>query len=226
MAEFAEVASILNEYQKFLAELDMWFRSVRVKYGARMRCGEGCTFCCCGLFDIPLPDALRVATGFYRLSPSLKNEVAYRASIIHSDLLREVPELEEPFFLNAISGSRIDLLTDVFSTVRCPFLGVDNVCLTYEYRPSACVLEGIPMVDFRDGLFDDWCELNFTESIDPALEEDLRLDYYEIQATMQHVTESLKERIPAFPKKETSVFIPSVVSSFESFWRDLVSERG
>lgn len=226
MAAFAQVASILDEYQKFLLELDMWFRSVRVKYGDRMRCGKGCTFCCCGLFNIPRPDALRVATGFYRLPPSLKNEVAYRASAIHSDLLREVPELEEPFFLNSISETRIDLLTDVFSTVRCPFLSVDNVCLIYEYRPSACVLEGIPMVDFRDGLFDDWCEFNFTEGIDPALEVDLGLDYYGIQATMQHVTESLIERIPAFPKKETTVFIPSVVSSFESFWYDLVNERG
>jgi Fe-S-cluster containining protein len=225
MAEDVGVASILDEYQKFLVGLDMWFRSVRVKYGDRMRCGEGCTFCCCGLFDIPLPDALRVATGFCRLPPSLKNDVAHRASIVHADLLREVPELENPFFLNSISEARIDLLTEIFSTVRCPFLNVDDVCLIYECRPSACVLEGIPMVDFRDGLFDDWCELNFTEGIDPALEEDLRLDYYEIQATIQHVTESLIERIPAFPKKEATVFIPSVVASFESFWYDLVNEE-
>jgi Fe-S-cluster containining protein len=225
MAEDGGVTSILDEYQKFLLGLDMWFRSVRVKYGARMRCGEGCTFCCCGLFDIPLPDALRVATGFCRLTPSLKNDVAHRASTIHADLLREVPELETPFFLNSISEARIDLLTEVFNTVRCPFLSMDNVCLIYEYRPSACVLEGIPMVDFRDGLFDDWCEFNFTEGIDPALEEDLRLDYYEIQATIQHVTESLIERIPALPKKEATVFIPSVVASFERFWYDLVNEE-
>jgi len=225
MAVDAGVASILDEYHNFLVELDMWFRSVRVKYGARMRCGEGCTFCCCGLFDIPLPDAFIVATGFCRLSPSLKNDVAHQASTIHADLLREVPELEKSFFLNSISEARIELLTDVFGSVRCPFLSADDVCLIYEYRPSACVLEGIPMVDFRDGLFDDWCEFNFTEGIDPALEKDLRLDYYDMQATIQQVTESLIERIPALPKKEATVFVPSVVASFESLWRDLVNER-
>jgi Fe-S-cluster containining protein len=225
MVEDHGVSSILDEYQSFIVELDTWFRSVRVKYGARMRCGEGCTFCCCGLFDIPLPDALRVATGFYRLSPSIRNDVTHQASTIHAELLREVPELEKPFYLNSISEARIDLLTDVFSTVRCPFLNVDDICLIYEYRPSACVLEGIPMVDFCDGLFDDWCEFNFTEGVDPVLEEDLRLDYYEIQATIQHVTESLIERIPALPKKEATVFIPSIVASFESFWRDLVNEQ-
>ena len=225
MAEDGGVTSILDEYHSLLVELDMWFRSVRVKYGARMLCGEGCTFCCYGLFDIPLPDALRVAKGLYRLSQSLQNDVAYRASTIHADLLREVPELENPFFLNSISEARIDHLTDVFSTVRCPFLNVDDVCLIYEYRPSACVLEGIPMVDFHDGLFDDWCEFNFTEGIDPALEEDLRLDYYEIQATIQHITESLIERIPSLPTKEATVFIPSVVASFECFWHDLVKEE-
>jgi Fe-S-cluster containining protein len=225
MAEDGGVASILDEYHSFLVELDMWFRSVRVKYGARMRCGEGCTFCCCGLFDIPLPDALRVAKGFYRLSQSFKNDVAHQASTIHAALLREIPELENPYFLDSVSEARIDLLTDIFSTVRCPFLNADDICLIYEYRPSACVLEGIPMMDFHDGLFDDWCEFNFTEGIDPALEEDLRLDYYEIQATIQHIAESLIERIPALSTKEATVFIPSVVASFESFWHDLVKEE-
>ncbi len=51
------------------------------------------------------------------------------------------------------------------------------------------------MVDARDGLFGDWCELNFTAGISPQMAEDLRLDYYGIQETEEGPT----------------IFIPSVI---------------
>jgi hypothetical protein len=51
------------------------------------------------------------------------------------------------------------------------------------------------MVDIRDGLFGDWCELNFTQGISPEIAADLRLDFGEIQAIEQ----------------TAAVFIPSVI---------------
>ena len=84
------------------------------------------------------------------------------------------------------------------------------------------ILEGVPMVDTRDGLFDDWCELNFPEGIDRKLEKDLRLDYSEMEAMVQHTANVLGEAIPAFPRVETTVFLPSVVVTFETFWAKLL----
>ncbi len=224
MAENGSVLSILDEYQHFLMELDTWFRSIRVKYGSSMQCGKGCTYCCCGLFDVPIADALRVAAGFQSLSPSTRETVARCARSLHAGLIRESPELEEPFFLDRISETRIDRLADRFDDVRCPFLATDGDCHVYEFRPSACILEGIPMVDVQDGPFDDWCEFNFTGGVAREVESDLRLDYSEIEATIQRFSQNLAEQLPSLPQKETTVFIPSIIVAFESFWRDLVRE--
>lgn len=225
MAESGRVLSALEEYQHFLMGLDIWFRSIRVKYGARMHCSKGCILCCCGLFDIPLPDAFRVAAGYKQLSPSSRNGVLQRARLIQSNLLQEVPDLIEPFSLDRITQDRIDRLTDLFDAVRCPFLTAEDECLIYEYRPSACILEGIPMVDSRDGPFDDWCEFNFTGGINREVEKDLRLDYYEIEETIRRVSENLAARMPYPHPIETTMFIPSVVVSFESFWQNLLREQ-
>ena len=224
MTESGRIVSVLEEYQHFLVELDTWFRSVRVKYGSRMQCDKGCILCCCGLFDVPLPDAFSVAAGFRQLSNSVREDVLHRARSLQTGLLQEVPELKEPFFLDRISEERIDRLADRFGDVRCPFLPADGDCLIYEFRPSACILEGIPMVDVHDGPFDDWCELNFTEGIDREAEADLRLDYYEIEATVRRVSEDLIEHLPSLPRKETTIFIPSIIVTFESFWQDLVAD--
>ncbi len=224
MAAGGRVLSAMEEYQHFLMELDTWFRSIRVKYGSRMQCGKGCTLCCRGLFDVPLPDAFRAAAGYERLSPSVRKDVAVYAGSLHAGLLGEAPDLEEPFFLDRIPEDRIDRLADCFDDVGCPFLTTDGDCLIYEFRPSACILEGVPMVDVRDGPFDDWCGLNFTAGIDRVAEEDLRLDYYGIEATIQRISENLAEGLPLLPGKETTVFLPSIVVAFESFWRGLIKK--
>lgn len=224
MADSGSILTTLDEYHHFLIEIDTWFRSVRVKYGHRMQCAKGCIFCCCGLFDIPLADAFRVAVGFQKLSSPERQDVAGRARDLHTELLVEAPELEEPYFLDPVSEDRIDILTERFGDVRCSFLTADGDCLIYEYRPSACILEGVPMVDFQDGPFDDWCGLNFTGGLDREVEKDLRLDYYGIEATVRRVSEQLTESLPVLPRKETTVFVPSIVVAFDRFWRDLIAD--
>lgn len=223
MAGSGRVHLILEEYQRFLTELDTWFRSVRVKYGDRMQCSKACILCCCGLFDVPTPDAFSVAAGIQRLSPTTRKEVLQRARSLHEEILREIPEVEEPFFLDRIGEDRIDRLADRFDTARCLFL-TDDDCLIYEFRPSACILEGVPMVDFQDGPFDDWCELNFTGGLDREVEEDLRLDYYGIEETVRRASEDLVEQLPFLPQREATVFVPSIVVAFDRFWQNLVAD--
>jgi hypothetical protein len=41
----------------------------------------------------------------------------------------------------------------------------------------SCRLEGVPMVDTHDGLFSDWCELNFVNGVPEAAWKDLEQDY-------------------------------------------------
>jgi len=220
-----KAAVVMDKYGRFLEEIDVWFRSVRVKYGDRMLCGRGCALCCSGLFDVPLPDALRVALGFQQLSPPEKKEVLVRSDSCHGPVLEAARDMKEPFFLDGLSEADIDRLADRFDDVRCPFLDNDDGCLIYPFRPAACILEGVPMVDARDGLFDDWCELNFTEGTDRTLEEDLALDYYRIETEVQRTTEILLELVPAFPRRKTSIFLPSIICGYNSFWSALVAEQ-
>jgi len=176
------------------------FRLIHDKYTGLMQCGRGCALCCHGLFDISIPDALRVAQGFAQLPKQIRTSVLKRAAVIHGRLKQERPDLHPPYFLNQLSEEEIDHLVEAVGNVRCPFLDLQDGCLIYEFRPLACVLEGLPMVDSRDGLFGDWCELNFQQGISAETARDLCLDYCEIQVIEQAV----------------SVFIPSVVDAVVS----------
>jgi len=201
--------------------LDAWFRSVQIQNAAQMQCGPGCAQCCHGLFDISLPDAVRIAGAFDMLQGGVQASVKDRSSAIQQRICRDAPELREPFFLNAMSHETIDCIADSLPNVRCPLLDDGNRCLVYEARPVACRLEGIPMVDCRDGLFGDWCELNFLEGVTPEQTKSLKLDYYEIQSVEQEAGKSILECLPENPKMEVTVFIPSIIASFATFWKEL-----
>jgi Fe-S-cluster containining protein len=138
-----------------------------------MQCGRGCAQCCHGLFDISLPDALLLAEGYRSLPLFSQKEVRERALNINAQIVRECRALESPYLLNAISQEKIDDLADMHANARCPFLSELNACLIYEQRPLACRLEGIPMVDCADGLFGDWCKLNFRTGVSPEIIRDL-----------------------------------------------------
>jgi hypothetical protein len=207
-------------HNKLLKRLDNWFRSIQIGHAGRMHCGRGCTKCCHGLFDISLPDALRLTDGFSLLPEDRRTAVTGRALDIHAKILHECPELKEPYFLGDISEGKLDEILECIGEVRCPLLHDDDTCLIYDYRPLACILEGIPMVDAQDGLFGDWCENNFKEGVSAEILKDLRLDYYEIQAIEQEVTAYISLHFPIDLQKENSIFIPSAIAAFEIF-RDL-----
>lgn len=215
---------LLEKHDKLRQSLDRWFGSVRTRYAALMVCGRGCIQCCHGLFDISLPDAFRLAEGYGTLSEELQVAIANRASAIQHRICQNEVELKAPFFLHTLSQERIDWLIYRMPRIRCPLLDEQDSCLLYDYRPIACRLEGVPMVDTRDGLFGDWCELNFKEGVFPETARDLSLDYYEIQAIELEATGNLSEVLLASRQEEATVFVPSVIAAFGSFWKSRVKD--
>ena len=187
--------NLLSKHQETRRRLDDRFRRIRVKYADRMQCGRGCARSCHGLFDVSLPDALCVAEGFKKPSGRIQAEIAERASVIQQRLKSQNADFKPPYFLDAGDQDGIDRLVESAAEVRCPLLDAENACLLYDNRPIQCRLEGVPMVDAEDGLFGDWCELNFKEGVTAEIAGDLSLDYREIQAVEQTVT----------------IFIPSVI---------------
>lgn len=203
----------MQRYGRQLRNLDAWFQSIRKKHAGKMACGQGCARCCYGLFDISLPEALFVVHAFDCMPETLQSEVKARALDIQERIMNAAPELKEPYFLNGLSGDRIDAIAIGVGDIRCPFLGEKDVCLIYEQRPMACRLEGVPMVDAQDGLFGDWCGLNFREGIFPELERDLCLDYYELQVTERAVTGDLAQYFLSYREPSVTLFIPSAIAA-------------
>jgi Fe-S-cluster containining protein len=129
--------------------------------------------------------------------------VAGRSRIIQNEISRLAPELKTPYILSEISQEEIDRIADSLEKVRCPFLNERNERLIYERRPIACRLEGVPMVDAQDGLFGDWCKLNFTGGIDEEIKKFAQQDYYKIQKAEGDIA---------------TIFIPSLIAGFEDYW--------
>lgn len=203
----------MQRYARQMQNLDAWFQTIRKKHAGKMACGQGCARCCYGLFDISLPEALFVVHAFDGMSEPLRSEVAVRAFGIQQGIMHAAPEMKEPYFLNGLSDDRVDAIATLVGDIRCPFLGEKDACLIYEQRPKACRLEGLPMVDAQDGLFGDWCGLNFREGIFPELEKDLCLDYYELQVAERAVTEDLSQYYLSYREPVVTLFIPSAIAA-------------
>jgi Fe-S-cluster containining protein len=209
----------MQEYRKLLQDVDHWFSHILTSHAGRMQCRQGCALCCYGLFDISLPDAVVAAEGMLALPHAVREQVWARAVRLQDVILRQVPELNPPYVLDGPDNEGIDRIVEAADNPRCPFLGEQDQCLIYEHRPLACRLEGAPMVDARDGLFGDWCELNFTGGVSEEARRTLVLDYAGIQELEYSLTEGLAAGLLGRPAGGVTVFIPSLIAEFESFWR-------
>ena len=209
-----------------MREVDGWFDSICTRYATEMQCGRGCALCCHGLFDISLPDAVRVAEAFGRLPGEVRTSVEGRAAEIQSVIEWEAPELRSPCLLNVVPEERIDRIVENAGSPRCPFLGEHAECLIYDNRPMACRLEDVPMVDLQDGLFGDWCELNFTSGVSEQALRDLGRDYYGMQEVEEAATESLSKTLLGEKLSVATVFIPSLVVEFDRFWKLRIADFG
>jgi hypothetical protein len=193
----------MKRHNGFLEDSEDWFSRVLASYPEQMQCGRGCALCCHGLFDISFV------------------EVYARARIVQAVVERETPDLASPFFLQGLPESHVDRIVEAARSPRCPLLGDQDECLVYQSRPLACRLEGAPMIDLRDGPFGDWCELNFRQGLPPGAAEVLARDYYSIQAAEDTSNEVMTDLLLGRRDPEVTVFIPSVITEYTSFWHSL-----
>ena len=200
--------------------IEEWFRKIRTKYSDHMQCGKGCTACCYGLFDITLADALDVGRGFQSLPSNVQGQVLSRANALHRKIRGSAPGLHEPTIL-AEDDARLDAIVDAANIAPCPCLGEAGECLIYEKRPVACRLEGVPMVDIHEGLFGDWCELNFKEGIPAKALNDLRQDYNRIDEVQETRSAAVAQRAGLSDHRAVTL-IPSVIAEYETFWKELI----
>jgi Fe-S-cluster containining protein len=207
----------LEEYKKLLRKTEEWFCSVRKKYTGSVCCRRGCSRCCYGLFDIALPDAAVIAAAFDTLAGESRSAVLRSALRIQERIKEQLVGIPRPFLLHGVSQHRIDAIVNSIADVPCPFLGRTSECLIYDQRPLACRLEGFPMADLQDGLFGDWCELNFAEGLPPESVKDFCLDYYEIQTIERKAARRLTERWLGRSLDDVTVFIPSVICHSDLF---------
>lgn len=204
----------VERHRRFLAVVDKWFSAVRDSHAGHLQCGRGCALCCYGLFDISFPDALMVADALDILGKDARQAVTDRAAEIQQIIRNEAPDLSPPFLLDQLSEQRLDQIVDRARSPRCPLLGMENECLIYPDRLLACRLEGVPMVDTRDGLFGDWCELNFTGGLPQEAVRDFERDYHEMQQAEDGLTESLTQCFLGRKLRRATVFIPSLIVEF------------
>ncbi len=218
----------MRRYYELLQALDQWFAGVADRHGRRMRCAKGCAFCCHGLFDVSLPDALMIAEGLAALPSATLSRILKRAAPIQKAISQLAPGLRPPYLLERAQEHDVDRIVTGVAEPRCPLLDANNECLIYHNRPLACRLEGVPMVDPGAGLFGDWCELNFTGGVGPEIQKDLVLDYAGIQEIEERAAREAADRLLGENAEVAAVFIPSIVVEFHDFWKpriDLLSDR-
>lgn len=216
----------MGRYRSVLRSVDRWFSGILAGQRGQMQCGKGCALCCHGLFDISLPDAFLLSEGCSSLRGMVRKQVDARARAAQDAIVDAAPELRPPYLLDGLTEEHIDGIADAAGNLPCPFLGDQNECLVYGHRPLACRLEGAPMVDVQDGLFGDWCELNFEKGVPRNAMDRLKRDYGALQDFEESCTRSLSETFLGRRRNRVTTFIPSLVVEYESFWRHLQGRIG
>lgn len=208
----------LKAYQQLLQRIDTWFAASRGRFPEHIRCGNGCSGCCRGLFDITILDGALLQHGFGQLPGNIRTEVLQKAQLKLEQLQLTWPELAPPYILNLRTEEEWEQLMPDDDETPCPLLDPDGHCLIYPYRPMTCRLHGLPLVDLSgEVMHDEWCTENFT-SIDPLHAVELRAPFDEIfrheVALGRHFTKELLGEIV----HEMDTFIPlALLTDFLGF---------
>lgn len=149
-------------YKRILRDADDHFRDALHRYREQMQCRVGCTFCCCGLFEIGGADVAVIADGLRALPAELRTDLVARAE-------RIVEETQHPD-IRSVSSVQREAFFERAADVPCPALEDDGRCRIYESRPLVCRTFGLPI---RDGeqYIGDICELNFAEAAQDVRED-------------------------------------------------------
>lgn len=148
-------------YKRVLLRADEFFRSVMADQPQHLRCGQGCSLCCYGLFEIGAADIPLLDEGLSKLHPSRRNMIVRRARAIlestaHPNLRESLPREKDEFFERT-------------ATTPCPMLDDRGMCIVYEHRPLICRTFGLPLKDsgeYIGGI----CDLNFNDATDAEKE--------------------------------------------------------
>ncbi len=151
---------LFDDYRSLQARVDDWFARCLAAAPQSIRCAEGCSGCCRGLFDISYLDAQLLRIGFDALPEQQRLKVRGSARARMQELEALWPEFAPPYILNELPFEDWRQMPEQDET-PCPLLGEDGLCLVYAYRPLTCRLHGLPQVELTGELFDgDCCSLN------------------------------------------------------------------
>lgn len=202
---------LLDRYGELLNEVDAWFRECTLRYPQEIECHAGCSFCCRGLFDITLLDAVYLKRGFDQLPEPVRTKISRVAHKRLNTLSMEFPAFVEPWILNGIPEPEWDEIMPEEDETPCPLLSRRGDCLVYNFRPMTCRLNGIPLIDVSgEELFDEWCTLNFVDEY-PLEFEDLRFGFTDLFAQELLLFQELIRKLTGKTINEVDTIIPAAV---------------
>jgi Fe-S-cluster containining protein len=216
----------LETYRKTGQEVDRWFQAQQARRSSEMQCGKSCTMCCHGLFSIGIPDALELTLGIAMLEPEARSQAKQRALDMAERIHDIEPSVGEITLFPSSDDPRIDRIIEGLDQVPCPLLGARGECVVYTHRPMACRVEGLPLVDARDRLLGEWCELNFAEGGRAESFDDLARDWTGVSSTEEATSDCLAESDSAIEHADAVTLIPALLVAYETFWKPLLERLG
>jgi Fe-S-cluster containining protein len=202
---------LLERYGKLLARVDDWFSICISRFPDEISCGRGCAACCRGLFDITLLDALLLRRGFDKFPEAVRLDLLSRAEKRLSKIRESWPEFAPPFILNNRPEKEQVVVMSEEDETPCVLLGVDGLCLLYDYRPLTCRLHGLPLIDRSGEVMEDAkCTLNFPLQ-DPLTATGLRGDFEEIFRTETFLVAEFNDLLTGIPTAELDTLIPAAL---------------
>ena len=213
--------NILSRYIELLAGIDRWFNRCQSTFPAEIRCGQGCSGCCRGLFDVTLLDAWLVRHGFLQLNPESQERIRLAAEARVNAMRSHWPEFSPPYILNGRPDDEWELLMPDDDETPCVFLDDSGRCLIYEHRPMTCRLHGLPLVDLSgEVMHEEWCTENFVAS-DPLKISGLRGHFISQFRTEVSFMVELTTELFGHGVGELDTFIPlAVLVDYDRFdWR-------
>jgi Fe-S-cluster containining protein len=145
---------MLTRYKDLCAAWDAEFQRNREIYGARLRCGPGCSDCCHQLFQITEIEAGVIRSGVNTLPVEQREVLLARARAY----LPARQALSSRIGVTEAWGS----LPPQGARLACPAL-IDGICAIYEHRPLICRKFGIPLYHPARPNRVAACELNFRD---------------------------------------------------------------
>lgn len=211
---------LLQRYHALLGTLDLWFATKQAQLPNAIVCGDGCSGCCRGLFDISLLDARLLRVGFDQLPAVIRAAVVAKAEARRAELQERWPDFTSPYLLNHMDD---DVWTEMPEDDLTPCLLLDPAgrCLVYEYRPMTCRLHGLPQIDVSGEIFlGEWCSRNFI-GMNPLALDELRHDFQQLFTAEFTLLRAFAKELCGLDRAELDTFIPlAVLIDFDGFdWK-------